>query len=105
MKFSVLTAVAVVATATNLSAQPSLDDYLRLAPSSTETVTATSLLTWAAPGAPGESVWVKSPSGTMTLTTASKLPVVMAASGEKGTFALYYPFVGGTGYRHDVIVD
>ncbi len=97
--------VSLVLATTSVCAQPNTDEYLRTAPQSTDLVEQSQLLTsWTPVGAPSNEVLVIIPSGTIYQTTVGTLPMLIAATGQTGTFALYLPLPLGPGYRYDLIV-
>lgn len=102
MRYSDIMIVACTAASFSLSAQPDIDIILLTAPSYTETVGQSALITTWSPPAEGD-VWVLPPNGIKFLVSNNML----AASIEKigpGIFSLYFP-EAGLGLRTDLIVD
>jgi len=102
MRYSNIMIVACTAASFSLSAQPDIDIILLTAPSNTETVGQSALLTTWSPPAEGD-VWVLPPNGIKFLANSNTL----AGSVEKigpGVFSLYFP-KAGLGLRTDLIVE
>lgn len=104
MNFPYFAVAACVVATSSLNAQLSVDEYLRTAPTVTQTATHTELLNGQAPNAgASEPLWAKLPDGSIIYTTVGALRLQLVNGKIVGTVACYYPQLT-TDNRRDLIV-